>query len=168
MITGANFIDVASVSFGDTPAGFSVNDESSITAVSPPGEAPDTVDVTVVTVGGTSATSAADRFTYIVTPTCGDGTIDPGEQCDDGNTISGDGCSAQCQIESCFTCVSQPSVCSPAPAGTACDDGNACTVGETCDGSGVCGGFTSCRVNSTCNVCGQMCTQPQPGVCKCG
>jgi cysteine-rich repeat protein len=167
-ITGANFIDVASVSFGDTPAGFSVNDESSITAVSPPGEDPDTVDITVVNLGGTSARSAADRFTYIATPTCGDGTIDPGEQCDDGNTISGDGCSAQCQIESCFICVSQPSVCTPAAAGTACDDGNACTVGETCDGSGVCGGFTSCRVNSTCNVCGQMCTQPQPGVCKCG
>src|SRR5262249_35967116 len=30
---------------------------------------------------------------------CGDGSVDPGEQCDDGNTISGDGCSATCQTE---------------------------------------------------------------------
>jgi cysteine-rich repeat protein len=27
---------------------------------------------------------------------CGDGARDPGEQCDDGNTISGDGCRADC------------------------------------------------------------------------
>ena len=32
-------------------------------------------------------------------PTCGDGVIDSGEQCDDGNLIDGDGCSASCQNE---------------------------------------------------------------------
>jgi len=30
---------------------------------------------------------------------CGNGTIDPGEQCDDGNNTSGDGCSATCMNE---------------------------------------------------------------------
>jgi cysteine-rich repeat protein len=30
---------------------------------------------------------------------CGDGTQDPGETCDDGNIVSGDGCSATCQSE---------------------------------------------------------------------
>jgi cysteine-rich repeat protein len=30
---------------------------------------------------------------------CGDGTTDPGEQCDDGNTSGGDGCSATCESE---------------------------------------------------------------------
>jgi len=36
-----------------------------------------------------------------VSPTCGDSTIQSacGEQCDDGNTTSGDGCSSTCQIE---------------------------------------------------------------------
>lgn len=29
-------------------------------------------------------------------PACGDGVLDPGEQCDDGNTTSGDGCSSTC------------------------------------------------------------------------
>lgn len=32
---------------------------------------------------------------------CGDGIVDPiyGEQCDDGNTANGDGCSSECQTE---------------------------------------------------------------------
>jgi cysteine-rich repeat protein len=30
---------------------------------------------------------------------CGNGTIEPGESCDDGNQTSGDGCSALCQFE---------------------------------------------------------------------
>ncbi len=30
---------------------------------------------------------------------CGDGVIDTGEQCDDGNTVAGDGCDPLCQIE---------------------------------------------------------------------
>jgi len=38
---------------------------------------------------------------------CGDGKLDPGEQCDDGNNISGDGCSATCQKE----CVPKPEIC---------------------------------------------------------
>ncbi len=32
-------------------------------------------------------------------PSCGDGHVDAGEECDDGNTIDGDGCSATCRNE---------------------------------------------------------------------
>jgi cysteine-rich repeat protein len=32
-------------------------------------------------------------------PVCGDGSLDAGEQCDDGNTANGDGCSSTCRIE---------------------------------------------------------------------
>ncbi len=32
-------------------------------------------------------------------PFCGDGNIDPGEDCDDGNNIDGDGCDANCMRE---------------------------------------------------------------------
>ena len=35
---------------------------------------------------------------------CGDGIFDPGEECDDNNTISGDGCDGNCQIESGWIC----------------------------------------------------------------
>lgn len=32
-------------------------------------------------------------------PVCGDGVLDTGETCDDGNNINGDGCSAGCALE---------------------------------------------------------------------
>ncbi len=54
---------------------------------------------------------------------CGNGVVDPGEQCDDGNTSSGDCCTANCEIVA---------------AGTLCPgDGNECTA-DTCDGLGAC------------------------------
>ena len=34
-----------------------------------------------------------------VTPVCGNGAREPGEECDDGNLVSGDGCTAQCENE---------------------------------------------------------------------
>jgi len=43
--------------------------------------------------------------------TCGDGHIDEGENCDDGNGVDGDGCSSQCSVESGWTCTSEPSEC---------------------------------------------------------
>ena len=67
-ITGTSFIGVTGVKFGSTAAAsFSVNSETQITAVSPAGSA-GTVDITVTTAGGTSATSAADQFTYLAVP----------------------------------------------------------------------------------------------------
>lgn len=35
----------------------------------------------------------------LTTAQCGDGIVDSGEQCDDGNLFGGDGCSASCTIE---------------------------------------------------------------------
>jgi cysteine-rich repeat protein len=59
--------------------------------------------------------------------------------CDDGNTAGGDGCSPACEVEPCFACAGDPSVCLPIPDGGACEDGSACTTGETCS-AGACGG----------------------------
>jgi hypothetical protein len=63
-ITGTEFIVVTAVMFGPNPAtSFSVNvGGTQITATAPAGTG--TVDITVTALGGTSATSAADRFTY--------------------------------------------------------------------------------------------------------
>ena len=30
---------------------------------------------------------------------CGNGIVEPGEQCDDGNTLNFDGCSSTCRLE---------------------------------------------------------------------
>lgn len=63
-IHGSHFTAATAVKFGATDAGdFNVVDDSRIEAVSPAGSA-GPVDVTVTTAAGTSATSAATKFTY--------------------------------------------------------------------------------------------------------
>lgn len=44
-------------------------------------------------------------------PVCGNGRIEPPEECDDNNLINGDGCDSQCQIEPDCHCDFEPSVC---------------------------------------------------------
>jgi len=62
-------------------------------------------------------------------PVCGDGAVDSGEQCDDGNNVSGDGCSATCAIEPyCGDGVLD--------SGEECDDGNN-TNGDNCSSTCV-------------------------------
>ncbi|MCB9734154.1 MAG: hypothetical protein H6745_16275 [Deltaproteobacteria bacterium] len=110
-----------------------------------------------------------------VTTECGNNVTEPSgvagvpdEECDDGNTDSGDGCSSTCTIEGCGDGVVQPDLgeqCDGAcddhndctidvntcvscqcqlpstdyePAGTPCDDGNSNTIGDRCDGAGNC------------------------------
>jgi cysteine-rich repeat protein len=69
---------------------------------------------------------------------CGNGIVDPDEQCDDGNTAGGDCCSSTCQFE---------------PDGSTCTDGNACTSGDFCH-AGICnpGGPTSCDDGNCCTI----------------
>src|SRR5262249_5298893 len=81
---------------------------------------------------------------------CGNGVIDVGEQCDDGNTLDGDCCSAACRFET-----------------GSCNDGNACTAGDTCL-AGVCiPGFPvgcvpadACHLFGTCDPGTGACTNP--------
>jgi hypothetical protein len=63
-ITGSGFIGASAVNFGATTATFTITSDTSITAVSPATSA-GTVDVSVTTPGGVSATSAADQFTIV-------------------------------------------------------------------------------------------------------
>jgi len=61
-ITGANFTAATEVDFGGVPTAFVVDSDTSIEAISPAGAG--AVDVTVTTLGGTSASSPDDQFTY--------------------------------------------------------------------------------------------------------
>jgi cysteine-rich repeat protein len=69
---------------------------------------------------------------------CGDGYVGQGEQCDDGDTNSGDGCSATCTEEAGFDCDGVPSVCvstcgdNEVASDEQCDDGNTVS-GDGCD-----------------------------------
>ncbi len=65
-----------------------------------------------------------------ITSSCGDGIVDQSlrEQCDDGNTVSGDGCDSQCFLER--------NICGNSVVetinGEQCDDGNL-VAGDGCD-----------------------------------
>jgi cysteine-rich repeat protein len=88
---------------------------------------------------------------------CGDGEVDRGEQCDDGNATGGDCCSA---------------ACAPEPAGAPCADANACTA---CDGAGGCAprpDATPCDDQDACTAdacaAGQcLATYPTLGALEC-
>jgi hypothetical protein len=69
---------------------------------------------------------------------CGNGSLDGGEECDDGNAANGDCCSSLCEFET---------------AGSACEDGDLCTEGDVCNGAGVCnaGGPRDCDDGVFCN-----------------
>jgi len=74
---------------------------------------------------------------------CGNGLVEPGEQCDDGNTFPGDGCGETCQFEDC----------SPTTCPTGCCDATGRCVGGTQDVA--CGtGGAAC---ASCVSAGQIC-----------
>jgi cysteine-rich repeat protein len=75
-------------------------------------------------------------------PVCGNSVVEPGEQCDDGNTSSGDGCSDSCIIEGYGGYCGDGTVQSG--EGEECDDGNNIS-GDGC--SNVC-------MNETEGYCG--------------
>lgn len=94
---------------------------------------------------------------------CGNGGIDPNEECDDGNTASGDGCSENCIIEFGACC-----------AGTACD----ITTQAGCENAaGNFLGFnTACDtpdgdgdgLRDECDACAADPNKIEPGICGCG
>lgn len=59
----------------------------------------------------------------VVPPSCGDGVLDAGEECDDDNNTSCDGCSSICKSEICGN--------DRLDCNEACDDGNTAS-GDTC------------------------------------
>ncbi len=63
LISGSGLSGASAVSFGASSASFTVNSDTSITAVAPASTSA-TVEVTVTTAGGTSATGRAERFKF--------------------------------------------------------------------------------------------------------
>ena len=85
-------------------------------------------------------------------PVCGDGIRHGAEQCDDGNTDAGDGCSATCQLEG---------------AGGQCQGAGDCTAEAPVCSGGVCVQCASdqdCSAGTICNA--SVCEVPAPvGIC---
>jgi len=83
-----------------------------------------------------SPTITLDDSRCVEPSVCGNGIVESGEECDDGNTISGDGCSATCTLE--ISCVVPPSgLVSWWPGNTNANDiidgNNGLLVGATID-----------------------------------
>lgn len=90
---------------------------------------------------------------------CGNGSVEGGESCDDGNTSDGDGCSSDCTTEIGWSCSGAPSTCTA-------NCGDSLVVGpETCD-EGAANGTPSSCCSATCQLepTSKTC-RPAAGVC---
>jgi len=91
---------------------------------------------------------------------CGNGEQEPGEPCDDGNAINGDGCDNNCTVTACGNGI--------LTAGEECDDGNT-TSGDGC--SDTCQVEICFTCAGTPSVCSPKCVaadQCHQGVCDSG
>ncbi|MBI1813247.1 DUF4215 domain-containing protein [Candidatus Peregrinibacteria bacterium] len=93
---------------------------------------------------------------------CGDGIVVGTEQCDDGNTNGGDGCSGTCTLETGYHCLGQPSQCY-----IQCGDG-VVAGNETCDDGGKasgdgCSGDCQMELGYTCSGSPSKCKSLTPG-----
>ncbi len=121
------------------------------------------------TLAGTITPAAGVFLDITLAPcaTCGNGRLEAGETCDDGGTVAGDGCSADCQLESC---VSQ----TPGyPAVPLCDDGKNCTddacntASGNCEHAVACDDGIACTADS-CDAGGSCSSAPNDGACSDG
>jgi cysteine-rich repeat protein len=128
------------------------------------------------TVDDGTDTSSAATVTVTVTPTCGNGSIDGGEQCDAGSANGGVGscCSAGCTfVDAGTTCRPAASTCDVAescdgvrpdcpqdgfqPDGIACSDGVACTRSDQCRHGACTGTSIDCGDGIEAPACGEEC-----------
>ncbi len=79
---------------------------------------------------GKTNVAVASRSSLQRCPRCGDSVVAPSEECDDGNTLDGDGCEATCMVQPGWVCAGAPSVCT-----SSCGDGRI-TGNEACDDCG--------------------------------
>ena len=91
-------------------------------------------------------------------PVIGDSEVVSGEECDDGNSVGGDGCSATGQLEPGYVCTTSPCshVCPHGRAGPECT--RECDSQQHCSGHGVCADG-----NATC-ICDKGWHGPNCGV----
>jgi hypothetical protein len=85
-ITGTDLLGASAVSFGTVAATFTVNSSTLITATAP-SQAAGTVDITVTTPSGTSATGSADHFTYTAASAPAVTALSPSSGSTSGGTV---------------------------------------------------------------------------------
>jgi len=144
---------------------------------------------TVLLAAMLAVTGCGDSSPNNPSAVCGDGKLSGSEECDDGNTINGDGCDSTCK----FSCMSTDSTRDCASdnecltASTCNDATHTCSTGtavpddQLCDGgasyclSGVCTAAVcgngkvepgeDCESGDTCNHCKFLCTDDPATQC---
>ena len=98
--------------------------------------------------------SSGDVMGWRSPPTCGNGIVDPGEQCDDGTNLPGSCCDPGCRF-----------VASGTPCGSS---SNVCIETEVCDGAGTCatGPPLACDQCSRCDPTAAACVPDPATVCR--
>jgi fibro-slime domain-containing protein len=116
--------------------------------------------------GGTAGNGASSVKQGTAPPGCGDGLINqPSEECDDGNTLAGDGCNGVCRIEPNHVCPIDPNDSTrglPCAVSFACGDGLV-NPGEVCD-QGKYQGNPGCSSDCKTQDPGYRCVAGQPCV----
>ncbi|MCC6766359.1 MAG: right-handed parallel beta-helix repeat-containing protein [Deltaproteobacteria bacterium] len=103
--------------------------------------------------------------------TCGNGSTEPPELCDDANLVDGDGCDSNCTPTGCGNGITTAgeqcddggtsggdccdAACQLEANGLPCDDANPCTTGDACT-TGACGGATEPASDCTSALGGQL------------
>ena len=81
---------------------------------------------------------------------CGNGILDPGEECDqgDGNGGTSSCCTSDCHLAATFVpCAGQSGFCGTQPDGVACTSDDPCTTGGKCVAGACTGGTVQCAAN---------------------
>ncbi|MBI3783798.1 MAG: DUF4215 domain-containing protein [Deltaproteobacteria bacterium] len=88
---------------------------------------------------------------------CGNGHLDSGETCDDGNATANDGCSATCHTESGWQCTTPGAACSFVCGNSIVNSSESCDDGNAMGGDGC---SASCQIESgwQCPTPGSPCT----------
>ena len=94
---------------------------------------------------------------------CGNGQLESGEECDDGGTISGDGCSPDCFVECEWLCTQpQQLATQPSSCQRHCGDGELqLQLGEECDDSSAC--CLQCKLAESAHCSGGECCSASCG-----
>ncbi|MDC0723691.1 DUF4215 domain-containing protein [Nannocystis bainbridge] len=108
-------------------------------------------DGTTATTEALTSTSSTTEATTDTEPVCGDGVVEGGEQCDDGNDVEGDGCEPSC-------------VPTPECGNNEVEQGEVCDDGNTEDGDEC---SADCQTSTPAPECGDGTVQA-PEMCDDG
>ena len=124
------------------------------------------VNLDVPTAGDTPPQSCLtiNGAVFCVSAACGNGIMEGAEECDDGNTASGDGCTSDCKLETDWGC---PTPGAPCISTVVCGDGRisgneVCDDHNTIDNDGCSADCSAITPGWVCLAAGARC-QPKCG-----